>query len=46
MVVALCAATGPSRAMVRPLLTGPLLIGGNVVASRAPPGGIAGVRGG
>lgn len=46
VVMALCAAAGPSRAMVKLLLTGALLIGGNVVASRALSGGIAGVRGG
>ncbi|MFC5213694.1 monovalent cation/H+ antiporter complex subunit F [Streptomyces coerulescens] len=46
VVLALCAATGPSRAMVKLLVTGALLIGGNVVASRALSGGITGVRGG
>ncbi|MCF1592000.1 monovalent cation/H+ antiporter complex subunit F [Streptomyces muensis] len=46
VVVALCAAVGPSRAMAKLLLVGALLIGGNVVASRALSGGIAGVRGG
>ncbi|KUO06431.1 monovalent cation/H+ antiporter complex subunit F [Streptomyces caeruleatus] len=46
VVAALCAAVGPSRAMAKLLLVGALLIGGNVVASRALSGGIAGVRGG
>ncbi|MDF3146489.1 MULTISPECIES: monovalent cation/H+ antiporter complex subunit F [unclassified Streptomyces] len=46
VVLALCVAVGPSRAMVKLLLTGALLIGGNLVASRALAGGFAGVRGG
>ncbi|MEV6999111.1 monovalent cation/H+ antiporter complex subunit F [Streptomyces sp. NPDC093982] len=46
VVLALCVAEGPSRAMVKVLLTGALLIGGNFVASQALSGGIAGVRGG
>ncbi|MDO0909650.1 monovalent cation/H+ antiporter complex subunit F [Streptomyces sp. DT2A-34] len=46
VVLALCVAVGPSRAMVKLLLTGVLLIGGNVVASHALSGGFAGVRGG
>ncbi|MFE6617831.1 monovalent cation/H+ antiporter complex subunit F [Streptomyces sp. NPDC057740] len=46
VVAALCAAVGPSRAMAKLLLVGALLIGGNLVASRALSGGIAGVRGG
>ncbi|MEU8755871.1 monovalent cation/H+ antiporter complex subunit F [Streptomyces chartreusis] len=46
VVVALCAAAGPSRETVKLLVTGVLLIGGNLVASRALSGGIAGVRGG
>ena len=37
------AATGPSRAMVKLLVIGALLIGGNVVASRALSGGFRGV---
>ena len=41
VVLALCAATGPSRAMVKLLVVGALLIGGNVVASRALSGGFA-----
>lgn len=46
VVLALCTAVGPSRAMAKLLLVGALLIGGNIVASRALSGGIAGVRGG
>ncbi|WP_369174615.1 monovalent cation/H+ antiporter complex subunit F [Streptomyces sp. R28] len=46
VVLALCVAAGPSRAMVKLLLTGALLIGGNMAASRALSGGFAGVRGG
>ncbi|MGN9762384.1 monovalent cation/H+ antiporter complex subunit F [Streptomyces sp. SD31] len=46
VVLALCVAVGPSRAMVKLLLTGALLIGGNIVASHALSGGFAGVRGG
>ncbi|WP_406193673.1 MULTISPECIES: monovalent cation/H+ antiporter complex subunit F [unclassified Streptomyces] len=46
VVLALCVAEGPSRAMVKVLLTGALLIGGNFVASHALSGGIARVRGG
>ncbi|MFI6659340.1 monovalent cation/H+ antiporter complex subunit F [Streptomyces sp. NPDC050523] len=45
-VIALCVATGPSRAMVKFLVIGALLIGGNVMASRALSGGFRGVRGG
>ncbi|WP_369230208.1 monovalent cation/H+ antiporter complex subunit F [Streptomyces sp. R21] len=41
VVLALCAAAGPSRAMVKLLVIGALLIGGNVVASRALSGGFA-----
>lgn len=37
-----CAATGPSRAMVKLLVIGALLIAGNVVASRALSGGFPG----
>jgi hypothetical protein len=44
VVLAPCVATGPSRAMVKLLVTGALLIGGNLVASRALTGGMAGVR--
>ncbi|MHC3467263.1 monovalent cation/H+ antiporter complex subunit F [Streptomyces sp. 7R007] len=43
-VIALCVATGPSRAMVKLLVIGALLIGGNIVASRALSGGFKGVR--
>jgi multisubunit Na+/H+ antiporter MnhF subunit len=43
VVLALCLATGPSRAMVKLLVVGALLIGGNVVASRALSGGFRGV---
>jgi multisubunit Na+/H+ antiporter MnhF subunit len=46
VVVALCVATGPGRAMVKLLVIGALLIGGNLVASRALTGGFRGVRGG
>ncbi|MGI5380168.1 monovalent cation/H+ antiporter complex subunit F [Streptomyces sp. CA-251387] len=46
VVLVLCVAVGPSRAMVKLLVTGALLIGGNIVASRALSGGLAGVRGG
>ncbi|MEU3522461.1 MrpF/PhaF family protein [Streptomyces sp. NPDC038707] len=45
-VIALCVAAGPGRALVKLLVTGALLIGGNVVASRALAGGFRGVRGG
>jgi multisubunit Na+/H+ antiporter MnhF subunit len=38
-VIALCVATGPGRAMAKLLVIGALLIGGNVVASRALSGG-------
>jgi multisubunit Na+/H+ antiporter MnhF subunit len=44
VVLALCAATGPSRAMAKLLVVGALLIAGNLVASRALAGGIGGVR--
>lgn len=46
VVAALCVATGPGRAMVKLLVIGALLIGGNVIASRALSGGFQGVRGG
>ena len=46
VVLVLCAVTGPSRAMVKLLVVGALLIGGNVIASRALSGGFHGVRGG
>ncbi|MFF5858795.1 MrpF/PhaF family protein [Streptomyces sp. NPDC012751] len=46
VVVALCVAVGPGRAMVKLLVTGALLIGGNLIASRALTGGFQGVRGG
>jgi multisubunit Na+/H+ antiporter MnhF subunit len=42
VVVALCVSTGPSRAMAKLLVIGALLIGGNLVASRALSGGVAG----
>ncbi|WP_317446725.1 monovalent cation/H+ antiporter complex subunit F [Streptomyces collinus] len=45
-VVAVCVATGPGRAMVKVLVIGVLLIGGNLVASAALAGGFRGVRGG
>ena len=44
VVVALCVATGPGRAMAKLLVVGALLVGGNVVASRALSGGFGGVR--
>ncbi|MDN0197706.1 monovalent cation/H+ antiporter complex subunit F [Streptomyces sp. S.PNR 29] len=44
VVLALCAAGGPSRATGKLLVVGALLIGGNLVAARALSGGIAGVR--
>jgi multisubunit Na+/H+ antiporter MnhF subunit len=44
VVLVLCAATGPSRAMVKLLVIGVLLVGGNLVASRALSGGVRGVR--
>jgi multisubunit Na+/H+ antiporter MnhF subunit len=44
VVLALCVAGGPSRATAKLLVVGALLIGGNLVASRALSGGIAGVR--
>ncbi|WP_181806740.1 monovalent cation/H+ antiporter complex subunit F [Streptomyces shenzhenensis] len=46
VVLVLCAVTGPSRAMVKLLVVGALLISGNVVASRALSGGLRGVRDG
>lgn len=45
-MLALCVAAGPGRAMVKLLVTGALLIGGNVIAARALAGGFRGVRGG
>ncbi|AWT46915.1 MULTISPECIES: monovalent cation/H+ antiporter complex subunit F [Streptomyces] len=45
-VAAVCAATGPGRALGKLLVTGALLIGGNLIASRALSGGFGGVRGG
>ncbi|MEV0634867.1 monovalent cation/H+ antiporter complex subunit F [Streptomyces sp. NPDC050619] len=44
VVLVLCVATGPSRAMVKLLVVGALLIGGNIVASRALSGGFRGIR--
>ncbi|WP_405741043.1 monovalent cation/H+ antiporter complex subunit F [Streptomyces sp. NBC_00028] len=44
VVGVLCVVTGPSRALVKLLVVGALLIGGNVVASRALSGGFRGVR--
>ncbi|GGW46253.1 hypothetical protein GCM10010503_23700 [Streptomyces lucensis JCM 4490] len=46
VVAAVCAATAPGRATVKLLVVGALLIGGNVIASRALSGGFQGVRGG
>jgi hypothetical protein len=45
-VAAVCAATGPGRSLGKVLVTGALLIGGNLIASRALSGGFGGVRGG
>ncbi|MFD7708786.1 MrpF/PhaF family protein [Streptomyces sp. NPDC059785] len=39
VVLVLCAVTGPGRATVKLLVTGVLLVGGNLVASRALAGG-------
>ncbi|GAA3037915.1 monovalent cation/H+ antiporter complex subunit F [Streptomyces glomeratus] len=44
VVLVLCAVTGPGRAMVKLLVVGALLIGGNLVASRALSGGFPGSR--
>ncbi|MFD4529448.1 MrpF/PhaF family protein [Streptomyces sp. NPDC058470] len=44
VVVAVCVATGPGRALVKLLVVGALLIGGNLTASRALSGGFAGSR--
>ncbi|MFF4488111.1 MrpF/PhaF family protein [Streptomyces sp. NPDC001544] len=46
VVLVLCAVTGPSRATVKLLVIGALLVGGNLVASRALSGGVRGVPGG
>ncbi|MEU2624036.1 monovalent cation/H+ antiporter complex subunit F [Streptomyces sp. NPDC007157] len=46
VVLVVCAVTGPGRATVKLLVIGALLVGGNVVASRALSGGFRGVRGG
>ena len=46
VVVALCVAGEPGRATVKLLVIGALLIGGNLIASRALSGGMRGVRGG
>ncbi|MGV9993789.1 MrpF/PhaF family protein [Streptomyces sp. NPDC003374] len=43
VVAVLCAVTGPGRAMVKLLVVGALLVGGNLVASRALSGGFPGV---
>ncbi|UXY31426.1 MrpF/PhaF family protein [Streptomyces sp. HUAS TT20] len=43
-VLVLCVAVGPGRAMVKLLVVGALLVGGNLVASRALSGGFRGVR--
>ncbi|MFF8941945.1 monovalent cation/H+ antiporter complex subunit F [Streptomyces sp. NPDC014864] len=42
VVLALCAVTGPGRATVKLLAVGALLIGGNLIASRALYGGMKG----
>jgi hypothetical protein len=44
VVIAVCVAAGPSRALVKLLVVGALLIGGNLTASRALSGGFAGSR--
>ncbi|MEV6483504.1 MrpF/PhaF family protein [Streptomyces sp. NPDC051576] len=44
VVVAVGVATGPGRALVKLLVIGALLIGGNLTASRALSGGFAGSR--
>ncbi|MEV5348410.1 monovalent cation/H+ antiporter complex subunit F [Streptomyces achromogenes] len=46
VVLAVCVAVGPGRALVKLLVTGALLIGGNIIASRALADGFQGVRGG
>ncbi|MCX5387169.1 MrpF/PhaF family protein [Streptomyces sp. NBC_00083] len=46
VVVAACAATGPGRATVKLVLTGVLLVAGNVIASRALSGGFPAPDGG
>ncbi|MFE9450925.1 MrpF/PhaF family protein [Streptomyces sp. NPDC006739] len=46
VVLVLCVAGGPGRAMVKLLVVGALLICGNVIASRALSGGMKGVRDG
>ncbi|MGW2863939.1 monovalent cation/H+ antiporter complex subunit F [Streptomyces sp. SDr-06] len=42
IVVAMCVATGPGRAMVKLVLIGVLLVAGNVIASRSLAGGFPG----
>ncbi|MBK3572528.1 hypothetical protein JHN63_01555 [Streptomyces sp. MBT65] len=44
VVIAVCVATGPGRALAKLLVVGALLIGGNLTASRALSGGFAGSR--
>ncbi|GGN57185.1 hypothetical protein GCM10011579_019150 [Streptomyces albiflavescens] len=44
VVLVLCVVGGPDRAMGKLLVTGALLVGGNLIASRALAGGIAGSR--
>jgi multisubunit Na+/H+ antiporter MnhF subunit len=44
VVVTVCVATGPDRALVKLLVVGALLIGGNLTASRALSGGFTGSR--
>ncbi|MET8637981.1 monovalent cation/H+ antiporter complex subunit F [Streptomyces sp. NPDC004074] len=44
VVLVLCAVTGPGRTMAKLLVVGALLIGGNLVASRALSGGFAASR--
>jgi multisubunit Na+/H+ antiporter MnhF subunit len=43
VVAVLCAVTGPGRAMVKLLVVGALLVGGNLLASRALSGAFTGV---
>ncbi|MBW8821641.1 MAG: hypothetical protein JF598_26390, partial [Streptomyces sp.] len=44
VVLAVCVTVGPSRAMAKLLVVGVLLIGGNLVASRALSGGFPELR--
>ncbi|MEV5551273.1 monovalent cation/H+ antiporter complex subunit F [Streptomyces sp. NPDC052309] len=44
VVLVLCVVEGPSRALVKLLVVGALLVGGNLLASRALSGGMTGAR--